>query len=755
MTRCGCSFGAKPVVAAVLAAWMACGASAQTPPVAPAPEDGRLFGRVTGAEGEPLPHAWLHIETGGRSWSRPADQVGSYDLDLPAGQAHVGVHRIGYTSHRVEVSIPAGGRVELNVTLEPEALQLPGIDVVSEPLRIPEVDDATWAEVQAAPRAVDLVALSLDAGLANVASAALDHAGREPPDGSQVLLMRGSTADLKLLLLDGAPVYTPFHLGGMLDPFDRQVLGGAAHFVGAAPTRYDGGIDYILDLRTRAPAQTTRGVRGALDLASARVSGEWANDDAGVLVSGRALHDLGTRLSHGVDGPYGYFDGLVRGAWRNDALTLGITGFANRESVALGLANVSELPESAEWGNEAVSLRAGHRLGGFDVAWMFAGSVYDARLPLRPDSDVDIDVDDGPVLAEGRTRRTRATLDAVRATGARAIRLGVTLDRTEAAYGSSVNRQDGRTRTDALASGRTWGVHAEVTHPLTRGLTARIGGRLDHFQPGGTMSALRGSVVWEVSPEALLTVAAGRYHQFTGASDQIVEQTLVADPAPSFGSNAPALLGVATGDHVLVGLDQFLTPAVRLGLQAFVKRFTGIPGADAARSSSGVDLRLRGTGPGRDLWLGYALTWSWLDTPGDPGSDRFVGRHIMSAGYRGRLAGPLGLEGRLSFSDGLPLTEVALDATDALAAPEEPPPRVDDQPALTGTADGFVRLDLELFGEWDAPVGGGSVRPYLRVINALDRRDALFYYFEPWRSPDLTPLARQSFLPILGLAWSF
>jgi hypothetical protein len=44
---------------------------------------------------------------------------------------------------------------------------------------------------------------------------------------------------------------------------------------------------------------------------------------------------------------------------------------------------------------------------------------------------------------------------------------------------------------------------------------------------------------------------------------------------------------------------------------------------------------------------------------------------------------------------------------------------------------------------------------YLRVLNALDRRDALFYYFEPWRDPDLTPLAELSVIPVLGIEWRF
>ena len=118
--------------------------------------------------------------------------------------------------------------------------------------------------------------------------------------------------------------------------------------------------------------------------------------------------------------------------------------------------------------------------------------------------------------------------------------------------------------------------------------------------------------------------------------------------------------------------------------------------------------------------------------------------------------GPVGIDARMAFSDGLPLTEVALDVA---LSPETLDRPLDDDVARGGTpyrdADGFLRLDLEVYGEWDAPVGSGRLRPYLRVLNALDRRDALFYYFEPWRDPDLTPLAQHRLWPVLGISWSF
>jgi hypothetical protein len=47
------------------------------------------------------------------------------------------------------------------------------------------------------------------------------------------------------------------------------------------------------------------------------------------------------------------------------------------------------------------------------------------------------------------------------------------------------------------------------------------------------------------------------------------------------------------------------------------------------------------------------------------------------------------------------------------------------------------------------------VRPYLRLLNALDRRDSLFYTFERWRSESVRPLAELPVLPLVGIAVSF
>ncbi|MBT8337989.1 MAG: TonB-dependent receptor [Gemmatimonadetes bacterium] len=718
----------------------------------PAPE-GVVYGAIADVEGRPVPYAAVRARLAGESRVGFADRAGRYTLRVPAGAVRLRVESPSHHAADVEIRVPEGAAVRVDVTLEQAPFDLPGIVVRAEAFAVPPPAPLEFPARDASSPALDLATLPLDPGLAGVAAeaaAARTRQGQPPADGDQVLLMRGSTADLKLLLLDGAPVYTPFHLGGLLDSFDPGVLGRAAHYVGAAPTRYDGGLDYILDLETRAPAAGVLRGSGSLDLLSARGAVEWGGENSGLLASTRSLHDGAARLRDGVGSPYGYADGLVRAGWNGGATDVALTLFANRESVALGLPGAPLVPEEASWSNQAVSARLQRSVGAVDLSLRTAVSRYHADLPLRGDS-ADTQPD-RPVLANGRIRRLRATLDGRAPLSGGTLRFGLAADGTASRYASTLRTTEGTVRADARFDGRVFGAHGELERPWGDDVTVRAGLRVDHFDPGGWTSALRGALSWTVGPDAVLTLAAGRYHQFTRAGTVTPEDVLLG----AVSDATPTALEVATGDHLLVGLAQSFSPRVQWGLQGWVKRFQNVAGGIPAQTASGVDVRVQAGSDRRIGWLGYALDWTWESVASSDEAPRFQGRHVLSAGLRGPIAGPVGLDARIAFSDGLPLTEVALDAALGLETADQP---LEDGVArggrIQGDADGFLRLDVELYGEWAAPIGEGTLRPYLRVLNALDRRDALFYYFEPWRNPDLTPLARHTLWPVLGVSWSF
>jgi hypothetical protein len=67
----------------------------------------------------------------------------------------------------------------------------------------------------------------------------------------------------------------------------------------------------------------------------------------------------------------------------------------------------------------------------------------------------------------------------------------------------------------------------------------------------------------------------------------------------------------------------------------------------------------------------------------------------------------------------------------------------------------YVRLDATLSSTWCLGQNGGcqmSLAPYVRLINALDRRDALFYYHDGGAG---RPLALAAFPAIVsvGIKW--
>ena len=121
------------------------------------------------------------------------------------------------------------------------------------------------------------------------------------------------------------------------------------------------------------------------------------------------------------------------------------------------------------------------------------------------------------------------------------------------------------------------------------------------------------------------------------------------------------------------------------------------------------------------------------------------------------------METRLSYGAGLPSTGIPFGSSGALDA-EAPTGGPGDQlgPEFSPDPDflldeSFLRLDVELSTTVQREWAGHAwrVRPFLRLLNALDRRDALFYTYQPWRSDDITPLAVRPLLPILGVSISY
>ncbi len=732
--------------------------SAQTTPE-PTPisaVEGLVLGRF-GDVIEPLPGAVVTAIVEESRWDVVADEEGRFRIDdLPVGHVSLTARHPSYQSVALAGSLVAGGVLTLELELRANPIPVAGVAVRAED-GIPQIGVLDLEDPKAArlDPAVELSLLEVGPGVADAGLLEVVQAlpGQDPSDPSDVLFMRGSTTELKLVLLDGIPVYTPFHVGGLLRSFEPAVLGRADLLVGGAPASYDGGLTHILDLRTRAPRRDRVRGSASFDLVSATAAVEAPlGTHGGLLLAGRGLHDLG-REPLGGQRPYGYGDILVAAEVEPDqGHTLGATAFANGESILLDFPAGSS---DADWNNRALSLRYDGVIGDAGLRFVVGGSRYRANLPLQPTPTTD-DPRPDALLASAENERLRVLSEVAWGRSEARFRVGASYEDLETRFAAT--SVSGSRAVAAGGSTSIGGLFLDATRRLGPGVTLRAGLRGDVFGRSEARLGPRATLHWEVGPDALLSIAAGRYHQVARTPGQTIDTSIEAFAESGF--EVDGLLPVATADHVVLSLDQTFSDQVSLGLSGFWKRFSGLEGLSSeAVLNSGIDVRILRAAESSTLWIGYGLSWFWspLDLTGR--TDDFAGRHLLSAGLSGPLFGRLRGETRIGYGAGLPSTSLPFGSAQALDA--APGGELSGAPqglsAVPEIEPSFLRIDVELSALFLPTVQGRRwrVRPYVRLLNALDRRDALFYAYQPWRSQEVTPLAVRPIVPLLGVAFAF
>ncbi|UCF20444.1 MAG: TonB-dependent receptor [Gemmatimonadota bacterium] len=721
-----------------------------------------VAGRVLSeASGAPLPLALVELGEGADYRAALADEEGRYLLrDVPPGRQPIRVTTLDHKPLEVFVEVPEAGVLALDLLLRLHPVGLEGITVVTAAEPVAAVGGA-GAAARGTPADPELRALESTPGAVELGltEGARAEPITDPHDPESALYVRGAASDLKLVLLDGAPVYAPFHLGGLLDAFQPGVLESAWLYAGGAPARYDGGLSYILDLRTRPGRAESVASAGAIDNlgAGARVESGFA--DGAFLAAGRVIHRVGTDGFVGDPLPYGYADALARLDIRLGARhRLAATGFFNREAVRLNENSVLTTP--AHWGNAAGSIRYNGWLAGSRTEITAALGRFDTRLPIGVET---------PGVADGSSTRARLTADLVRP-----LRPAVTL-----AFGASYDRQEIDYSSYAISdSGTIWlarngvadalGAYGEASWRAADDLLLRAGLRANAFVSASRAQlAPRLALAWYVSESSTLTLAAGRYHQYLRIPETILssnlsaawsELALGADTLGTFAEEDDRL-AVAGANHVVVGLSHSPRENLRLGFEGYYKAFDGAPEVDDLRAS-GVDLWVGWELNQWAAWAGYSLAWAWREELGAT-SQRFSARHLLSGGITAPLPSGVRFDMRLATSHGIPFTPIPIGDR-APAAGEVVTPTADqvfdaeNERVLAGAPEGsYLRLDAQVSRGFRARLFGTEFElvPYLKVLNALDRRDALFYQFEAGR--DLRPRSLQAvpLLPVIGIEW--
>jgi hypothetical protein len=329
-------------------------------------------GRVRDGDARPVRGATiLALPPGGEAPLRvtETDETGYFRLvRLSPGPVTVRVVRIGYRAHESEVTVRTGEGVRLQVELAEVAVALEGIAVEGERSRARArfegeagitVRELSREEIRRLPGLAEADPVRAVEVLPGVIS---------PTDFSAAFHVRGGSADQNLILLDGFPLFNPFHLGGIFSVFSADLVDRVELQSGGFPAEFGGRVSSVLRVETD-PGPGHLQVDGGVSLLATRLAVSGGLSDG--LRSGMGLSSARWRLSARrsyVDQlarpftriPYhiGDLQGIFEG-WTEGGSRWTVTAYAGEDVLDLGQLEVEDFPLRAywDWGNTLAGVR--------------------------------------------------------------------------------------------------------------------------------------------------------------------------------------------------------------------------------------------------------------------------------------------------------------------------------------------------------------------------------------------------------------
>lgn len=567
------------------------------------PVHARINGVVRDAEtSQPLPGASVTLVDAG--WTAVTDSAGRYSLtSVPSGQRRITIRLIGYEQRSLEALVPPDGALEIDIVLEPRPVPLDPFEVQA-PLSIRGVEAGSTSSFP--DREISSTAISNHPTLWQADAFQALGGGEvvldpESPDGVHI---RGGASDQTAYLVDGIPVFSPYHAAGMFsawnpDAMSRLSLSPTGR-ESTSPNTLSGAIEGF----TRSPSDHLS-FRGGVSTTQARltVDGPLPATPGGFLFSTRSgVHDV---LS--PDGDPSYL-GSETGDWLakvESNLPVGRLRF-------VGYGNADEIDAASTVEGEPVERRNDFRWRGrsFGATWeREAGPTSWNAQAWSADGDVDAEwASVGGAVAMQSDRRDQGLTASVERRSAQATSfVELRVERSRTSY-----RVDSDSVSDPLLDLRSTDPVATVLvrqqRPIAPRLDLDVAVSLAAMRLGlfpGTRTRLR----WCASDRLSVSGTYIRSNQF--AQSMRNPESVVGHIFPPdlyVGAGAPGV-DVARGDQGVLGIEARPRDGFRVGVQGYARRSTGLvlvaPREGEPFSTGGF---LTGTGVARGMSVDAAAS---------------------------------------------------------------------------------------------------------------------------------------------------
>lgn len=178
------------------------------------------------------------------------NEYGFFSFRIPASKTTLITRSIGFkTSQELFTSLTENLEVELSRADDLPEVVVDGRDRTEElEYTAITIDDDNITEVSAH---LAQVSPSLNGQTDYVRVAQLLPGVQGQADGFGGMNIRGGESGQNLMLMDGSPVYIPYHLLGLYSTYNEETVKSMKIVKGNFPSRYGGAVSSILDVKTR------------------------------------------------------------------------------------------------------------------------------------------------------------------------------------------------------------------------------------------------------------------------------------------------------------------------------------------------------------------------------------------------------------------------------------------------------------------------------------------------------------------------
>jgi hypothetical protein len=252
---------------------------------------------------EVLPYASVYIpelKSGASTDSRGYFLIPS----IPANKGYtIIITYVGYLPKMATAFIKENEITDVEVSLVKSAVQVDSVVVYGERAKGTEisVEKLSVREIESVPHGVEadvMRTIQLEPGVQSTG------------DVSARYYVRGGASNENLVLLNGAPIYDPFHALGILSAIDPDMINSIEFYKGGFGAKYDGRLSSVMNIVTKDGNTNSFGATAALSELTAKGAFEGPIPDGSFIITGRKsyFNEILKKFTNNKSIPIDFYD---------------------------------------------------------------------------------------------------------------------------------------------------------------------------------------------------------------------------------------------------------------------------------------------------------------------------------------------------------------------------------------------------------------------------------------------------------------